>query len=339
MQKFPSIESYRNAIANARRSHVSYGQPLRVIPYEGTVKLHGTNAGIRIRQDSIMPQSRERVLSITSDNAGFAHFALQNEAHFRQLSWFISNLLGVDAHQLTIFGEWCGGNIQSKVGLNALDKHFVVFNVWNHETETMLDRAWMDTLVAQADTLAWYNGANIHFIYEIPRFEITIDFTQPEQYTEELERLTLEVEEACPWTTYRGATGIGEGIVWVAKGDTGNSRYWFKTKGVKHQGKDESRVKTLSADPVKVGAMRELVLLILPEWRLEQGITVLKERGDEIAQKSTGKYLKWINEDIIKEETNQILANPWTKKELDPYINQRAKDYFFKYLDEQAFTA
>ncbi len=342
MQKFSSIESYRNAVAQVRRSHVSYGQPLRVIEFEGTCKLHGTSGGVRIREDSIMPQSRERVLSITSDNAGFAHFALSTEIVFRKLAEFIvtnSSLPPDRVNQLTIFGEWCGGNIQSKVGLNSLQKHFVVFNVYDHEAEGYLNRDWMQNMVDESESLEYYNSSGIHFIYEIPRFNITIDFSQPEQYTEELERLTLEVEEACPWTTYRGGTGIGEGIVWVPKDEVANTRYWFKTKGVKHQGKDESRVKTLSADPVKTAEIRQFIQVILPEWRLQQGIDKMGEDGVEVSAKTTGHYLSWINRDILKEESDQITANVWPWKELSSYINQRARDYYFKALDEKAFNA
>ena len=342
MQKYNSTDSYRNAVAQIRRSHVSYGQPLRTVTFEGTIKLHGTNAGVRIRKDSIMPQSRERLLDIGCDNAGFAHFALGHEDYLRSLGEFIArfnNLTVEDASRYTIFGEWCGGNIQSKVGLNSLDKHFVVFQVFDHETERYINRDWMRVLLESDILTAKFNMVGIHFIYEVAPFELTINFAEPEQYTAELERLTLEVEESCPWTAYRGGAGIGEGIVWAEKGNEGDPRFWFKTKGVKHQGKDESRVKTLSADPVKVAEIRTFVASLLPEWRLEQGVSVMRERGNEISQKSTGLYLKWINEDILKEEATQIAANAWTWKELSPYVNQKAKDYFFTTLDTEAFTS
>lgn len=333
MKKFSSIESFRNIVTRLRRSNVSVGRPLPMVNYVGTVKLHGTNAGVRVRKDTVQPQSRERLVSIGSDNAGFAQYVLGHEGMFCSLTDYIASTLNVPNNgQFTVFGEWCGGNIQSKVGLNALDKHFVVFNVYDHDNECYLNRDWMRKLLAEGGHTV-YNDARIHFILEIPTYSITIDFSEPEQFTEKLTEMTLTVEEKCPWAEYRGAEGIGEGIVWVNADDEGNSDYWLKTKGVKHQGKDKSKVKTLSADPVKVAAIRELVEELLPEWRLEQGIAYLKENGMEVSQKSTGQYLQWVNKDIIKEEESVIAANEYTWKEISPYINQKARDWFFTKLN------
>lgn len=41
------------------------------LKFKGTVKLHGTNAGIVNYGDRLEFQSRERVLSLEEDNAGF----------------------------------------------------------------------------------------------------------------------------------------------------------------------------------------------------------------------------------------------------------------------------
>lgn len=338
MQKFSSIESFRHLVTNVRRAFVSVGKSLPVVEFLGTVKLHGTNAGVRVRKDSVQPQSRERLISITSDNAGFAHFVAGREKAFRHLSNFIEDYYTIprDSGRFTFFGEWCGGNIQSKVGLNSLEKHYVIFNVYDHETESYLNRDWMADILHGDDDMEDYNDHCIHFIYEIPGYSIVIDFSQPEQYIEKLEQLTLEVEEKCPWAAYRGAEGIGEGIVWVNAADVNDTRYWFKTKGVKHQGKDQSKVKTLSADPVKVVKIRELVDVILPVWRLEQGVKYLEENGFELGQSATGQYLQWINKDIIKEESDTIAANDYPWKELNPYVNQKARDWYFKHLTERA---
>lgn len=338
MQKFSSIESYRHLIANVRRANVSIGLPLTTETFEGTVKLHGTNAGVRVTGDNVQPQSRERLISIGSDNAGFAQFVAGREADVRGMAMSIAGFINLPSDiDLTIFGEWCGGNIQSKVGLNQTDKHFVVFGVYDHVQEKYLSRDWMRWFVLNNESYTKaMNALGIYFIYQIPTYSITIDFAAPERSIEELERLTLTVEEKCPWAAFRGAEGIGEGIVWVLARDHTDTRYWFKTKGVKHQGKDKSQVKTLSADPVKVGEIRELVEAILPEWRLEQGATYLRENGFNLDQRATGQFLQWINKDILKEETDQIAANKFEWKELSPYINQKARDWYFRFLTLEA---
>lgn len=339
MQKFSSIEQFKGLITNYRKAHVSYGIPLEKEVFEGTVKLHGTNAGVRIHSDRLVPQSRERVVSIGSDNAGFAQYVMGHEEAFKRLNDYIKCHCEIPGEfPYTIFGEWCGGNIQSKVGLNSLDKHFVVFNVWDHSQERYEHRDWMNAIVDDQKLLEYFHEHGIYFVYEIPRFEITIDFAAPEQSIETLERLTLQVEEKCPWAAYRGAEGIGEGIVWALKRNTGDSRYWFKTKGVKHQGKDQSKVKTISADPVKVSKIRDLVALLLPEWRLEQGVAWLRENNYGVEQRATGQYLQWINTDILKEESDTIAANPFDWKELSPYINQTAREWYFRFLVKDACT-
>ncbi len=342
MQKFNSIEQYRNVIRNVREHSAYHGLPLPTITFEGTVKLHGTNAGVHISRDGIQAQSRERLITIGDDNAGFAMFVAEREPVFSILSGYIAELENVPGFRnYTIFGEWCGGNIQSKVGLNNLDKHFVIFNVYDHVLEKYITRDWMYPAVhvtkdIPGQMLDILHRHGIYLIHEIPTYEITIDFSQPEQYIEELERLTLNVEENCPWTAYRGAEGIGEGIVWVKKDDPGDNRYWFKTKGVKHQGKDQNKVKTLSVDPVKVAKIRELVDQLTPDWRLEQGVTFLRENNYNLDQKATGQYLQWVMKDILKEESDTIAANDFEWKALTPYLTTKARDWYFNYLNKVA---
>lgn len=339
MQKFSSIEQFRHAIKTVRENSAYHGLPVPTIAYEGTVKLHGTNAGVRVHADKVQAQSRENLITIEKDNAGFAHFVAQNETAFHFLVTNIALFFNHDSqHRYTIFGEWCGGNVQSKVGLNTLEKHFVIFNVYDHETEGYLPRSWMESAMESRDLMDELHIYKIYLIKEVPTFEMNIDFSQPEQYIEELERLTLQVEEACPWTAYRGGTGIGEGIVWVKKDAPGDTRYWFKTKGVKHQGKGESKVKTLNVDPVRTAKIRELVEVLAPEWRLEQGVTYLRENGYSLDQKATGQFLQWVMKDILKEESDTIAANEFTWKELTGILTTRARDWYFTHLTTQAIA-
>ena len=349
MQKFPSIEAFRSVIRAVRENSAHHGKPIPTVEFEGTVKLHGTNAGVRVNADeTVQAQSRERLITIEQDNAGFAHFAQQHLYAFTGLAKNIAIAMGAAKAwedydgRYTIYGEWCGGNIQSKVGLNTVGKHFVVFNVYDHVEERLIDRSWMDYLVHEENTglCASFNEGGIYFIYQVQPKRITINFSEPEQYIEELERLTLEVEESCPWATFMGGSGIGEGLVWtpVEREHSYISKLWFKTKGVKHQGKGESKVKTLSVDPVKVAAIRELVDVLTPEWRMEQGVTYLRENGYTLDQKATGQYLQWVMKDILKEESDTIAANPYTWKELTGYITTKARDYYFTALDKAAMV-
>ena len=100
---------------------------LPTLTFTGTVKLHGTNAGVTLTRDGDMyAQSRENVITVEKDNAGFAFFVESNKNVFSDL---FKTLDIRDADYITIFGEWAGGNIQKGVAINGLPKMFVVFAV------------------------------------------------------------------------------------------------------------------------------------------------------------------------------------------------------------------
>lgn len=84
MKKFPSIEQFRNTVKSVQLTHDYVGRDTNedpiyehisdypVVQFTGTVKLHGTNAAIRICNGEITYQSRENVITPQKDNAGFA---------------------------------------------------------------------------------------------------------------------------------------------------------------------------------------------------------------------------------------------------------------------------
>lgn len=90
-----------------------------------TEKIDGTNAAIGVLDDgTVYAQSRTRVISISDDNYGFAHWVHQNGDE-------ISKLLGPGLH----FGEWYGSGINRGYGLEKGEKRFALFNVkrWRDE--------------------------------------------------------------------------------------------------------------------------------------------------------------------------------------------------------------
>ncbi len=123
---------------------------------------------------------------------------------------------------------------------------------------------------------------------------------------------------------------VGEGVVWKAiecdNNDFFISDLSFKVKGEKHS---SSRVKTLaSVDVEKINNINELVNSFLTESRLQQGISVLKEQNLEPVIENLGSFLKWIGNDILKEETDTIEANNFHKKDVMPTINKIAKQWY-----------
>ena len=69
------------------KSHCEYHDiPLPTLTFTGTVKVHGTNAAIvRLKDGTIYAQSRSRIITPTSDNAGFAAFVHLNQDKIEQM--------------------------------------------------------------------------------------------------------------------------------------------------------------------------------------------------------------------------------------------------------------
>ena len=85
---FPDIQQFRQVIRNVSiRSHFvgldangepvyDSNKPMPVLKYHGTQKLHGTNSAICLGSETgeISLQSREQIITLEKDNAGFARF-------------------------------------------------------------------------------------------------------------------------------------------------------------------------------------------------------------------------------------------------------------------------
>lgn len=315
MKKYPSIEQFRNIVRTVRTNHdyqgngeegkaiYSHSTDYPTLRFKGTVKLHGTNAGVVKYKDRVEYQSRERVLSLTSDNAGF-YLSMANKG----LDFLFD---GVDFKEsVAVYGEWCGQGIQKSVGISELPKRFVIFGY-------KVDDVWVDKIVHD-------NEQGIYHIEQFETFEVDIDFNTPEAIQNKLVEMTLAVENECPVAKHFGVSGIGEGIVFTA---ISNAELKFKSKGEKHS---VSKVKVLNAvDMEQIEGINEFVEYAITENRLKQGITYLKENGFEISQKSTGDYLRWVVNDVIKEETDTIVANQLDVKKLNSAISAKARMWFF----------
>jgi len=125
----------------------------------------------------------------------------------------------------------------------------------------------------------------------------------------------------------------GEGLVLRAISTTANyltqdhlNSLTFKCKGREHS---ISKVTTIaSIDIEKLNSVKELAESFVTKARLEQGIQFLKDNNFEITQKSTGKFLEWVNKDIIKEETDTITGNNFAVKDVMPQVSKMARDWY-----------
>lgn len=325
MKKYPSIEQFRNVVRAVRLNHDYQGKdsegnpiynhisPYPILKFTGTVKLHGTNAAVVKYKDRIEYQSRENVLSLLKDNAGFCRNMMAKNLDFLFKDCYSKDKDLQFENHIAIFGEWCGGSIQKGVAINGLPNMFVIFGV-------KVDDVWQDVDYIFSDPVQ-----NIYNIRDFKTFTIDIDFNEPEMIQNKLVELTIEVETECPVGKAFGISGIGEGIVWEHGG------YQFKTKGEKHSA---SKVKTIATVDIEmIENIKEMVDYTVTENRLEQGIQKLKEANIEIDMKATGEFLRWVITDIIKEETDTIVKNNIDPKKLNSACSNKARLWYINYIN------
>lgn len=339
---FPSIEQFRNVVGTVNRQYNFVGLdengeaiydstlPKPVITFKGTVKLHGTNAGVCFNDlDGMWYQSRENIITPEKDNAGFAFFAYANKEQFASMFAKIAERSNIDTtkNTISIFFEWAGTGIQKNVGISEIQKSAFIIgikvtpHVENDDEIKIKPAYWIDFSNINANEHRIYN------ILDFKTYEIEIDFNRPELSTNEILKLTLEVENECPVSNYFGIKGIGEGIVFSCEYKGVVHR--FKSKGELHAGK--SKVKTLKpVDDVKISKLIDLADKVTPEWRLDQMLTSTFNllNGGELDIKRLGDYIKNVSGDILKEEIDVIAEAGFEYKDIAKYVSEISKKYF-----------
>lgn len=348
MIKYPSIDQFRNVVkaVNFRTNYDGIDaetgkakfvpRPQPTLKFRGTTKIHGTNASIVRRFDVeggpvFTFQSRERELSLEKDNAGFMLAMLAKEQTLIELFNRVAECAGLGfTEPLTIYGEWAGGNIQKGVAISGLPKFFAIFGVRVGEGDAT---EWFDIEKFQDIE---YRDEGIYNILTFGSWEREINFERPLEIQNELGELTLTVEKECPVGKFFGNSGIGEGIVWkcITPG-WGSSDYLFKVKGEEHS---VSKVKVLA--PVDVEAVRaisDFVDMAVTENRLIQGAqNLVREQGKPFEMSSMGDFIRWVHSDIIKEESDTLIASQIDPKKIGGPVANKARAWFVTKFNEGA---
>lgn len=334
MKKFPSIEGFTSLIHQCRYHAGQMGvQPEALAPivYHGTVKLHGTNGGVIVTPDgTVAAQSREQLLSVSNDNAGFCAFVLRvGEQIWRDLASDVLRANGIttQTENLTLYGEWCGGNIQkgNELALMKCPKHFVIFRAAHGDD--------MLKTVERFDNVE----QNVYNINNGPAQTFTLDFTKLDEVSAFLNKVTAEADECCPWVKQVfGETGGGEGWVWIAEGREFDSRMVFKTKGETHKSRSSPIKDVAPIDVEKVNSIKECIDIVLTENRMNQ---MIRDHKLELLPTSIGPFLKHVCEDIIKEEYLVIQENNLEWKDVNKLIQSNARIWFMKQISQSILNS
>ena len=225
-------------------------------------------------------QSRNNIITVESDNAGFAAYVEKNKQFFKEHLERLAQELSADSgvKSIILYGEWAGGNIQKGVAVCEVEKFFAPFE---------LKYVKHDDSYNLGNVSDFYNSEIRCFpVTVFPKYHVKLNLNNVEEAQQQIVDLTLKVEECCPVGEFFGVKGVGEGIVFTD--ETGYHK--FKSKGEKHS---VSKVKTIApVDVEKVAKVKDFVEYAVTENRLNQGLDYFKEMHLEVDAKNTSQFIK-----------------------------------------------
>lgn len=343
--KFNSIEQFRHQFKALKdfiyfnglvddEPTFDYTRTLPTVTVNCTEKIHGTYAGVVYTDNQLYAQSRNKVLAIGDDNAGFALFVEQHKTLLTNICIVLKsvhNLLDTDT--IVLSGEWAGGSIQKNSALSGVDKKFLIFP---HFRVVHADESTSTLPISELNL----SSDSIYSLTNFPEatFTTAIDFESElsiNSFLELMESKIAAIEESSPVGRYfNRPNNIGEGFVctFTATNYVGQSKQFiFKCKGEAHS--NSNVIKSQPAKPTEeLTALNEFVDSICHSWRFEQGVVESCGTVDSADMKHMGAYLKFVTADTLKEENDLIIASGFEVKQIMSRINDRAKKYFLELI-------
>jgi len=337
--KYPKIDQFRSIIKTVIQGATFIGldtsgkptynpnAPKPIITFKGTVKLHGTNAGVSYNTtDGFWIQSRQNIITMEHDNAGFAFFVESHKNIFQTMLNAIIFKENIDPsiYTTTIYGEWAGKGIQKGVGISQVEKSFFIFGVKvsNLNDEEFVSY-WIDSSKLHCPSYRIYN------VEDFETYSVDVDFNNPQLAQNKFIEITEKVEKECPVARALGIeNGVGEGVVWSAYYEGSNLR--FKVKGEKHS---VTRVKTLAkVDTEKITSIQAFVEYAVTENRLQQAIQEVFGEGD-LSITKMGDVIRWVIKDIVEEEMDTLVENNLIPKDINKYISFKVREMMLVELE------
>lgn len=333
MDKFPKIRCFHSVYLNVKSRSEFLKQDMPKLDFVGTVKLNGANSSISYLNDgSINTHSRNRTLTVGSDNLGFASFIFKDTTRKYWKNFFESIKEIFDAKDLpiTIYGEWCGKGISDGFAISKLPKMFVIFAI---KIGSEYSSRWLSPKeLCSIPDIVYNKDKSIKMIYDFSIYEMSIDFSDPQRYVDELNELTRKVSLSCPIGHKLGVSGFGEGIIWRCTSDGFDGlNYWFKTKDVKYKATITKNPAQIDVD--KKNTIRDFVTATLTKNRINQGIEYLNENKTHLSIRNSKEFVRWIVNDILDEECDMLTKSSLSKDDVIIALSQKAEAEYIKYLD------
>ena len=320
------------------------------VNFTGTVKLDGTNgAVVYTKEGDMYCQSRNRVLEeLESDNLGFRQFIMNNEERKENLRDILKLLIekiqnsepDYIINAIVVYGEFVGQGIAGGTGISKLSKSFFIFElkgygkdkVTGQELEFTINKLFENS-IKELNDLNIYNliGNDLFPHYHII---LTTEEEEMNKSKEKMEKMLQEVEEQCPVSKYFGVEGIGEGIVFTSDVPQNDIYLKFKIKGEKHYINKHNRKSKIQLTTEVIQEINKFLDYAITENRMKQAIDFIKEQGKKVSIDNIGMYLKWIAEDVKREEKDVIIENKLEWKEIAKRIPNKAKPFYLDYILE-----
>ena len=326
-KKYTSLGSFAHVFRGQKR-FLNPDNPYNPakVSYAAKIKLHGTNAGVRITDTEIAAQSRKRDLVVGDDNHGFAGWVGQNVEEWAVVRESVFDAFDFETvNEVIVFGEWAGYGIQNTDAVTKLDqKYFFVFAV-------QID----DYMVVEPEIIAEI----VPDLDELLVLPWHVFCTFDVDYSND-----LECQEFAEWANDRaeevgvrdefiyqtfGIDGRGEGLVLVPQGDLLELDWYnslsFKAKTAEHGVKQG---KAVTRDLVIPEGVVSFVELFVTKARCEQG---LEEACNGIAEKErTHHFLKWMGQDVKKESIAELEDSGLEWKDVSKQVTTAAREWFVK---------
>ena len=107
-------------------------------------------------------------------------------------------------------------------------------------------------------------------------------------------------------------------------------------KGDEHRNVSSKKLSELKGHRVNADKqlrVKEFVAAVTCEPRLRQGLEYLMEMGMSIDIQNVGKFLQWLNADIVKEESDLMQEYGLKPADIKKALPNHALPWFKKYLD------
>lgn len=329
---WPSIENFHTL----RRTLKDFPDPLQgqtKVAYKAKVKLHGSNAGIRLCPDGqVIPLSRTTVLTPgKADNAGFARWV--SETHWLSLCHW--------GRELVVYGEWCGPKIQQGMALNQIpERIFAVFAILDitHGGEGSLivepsEIAKIVVGIPQTHILPWYfSDEAFEATGQIYEIDWSMTAAELEVVLEPINAQVLQVEACDPWVAkVFGIRGMGEGLVFFPQSHPNFAQLAFKAKGKEHR--MVTSTKPIQPNPEVASQAPAFAELVVTPARLEQGARAVANGELVFSIKTLGPFLQWMTADLGKETKAELEVSGLSPKVAIAACIAKAKAWYMGQIE------